>query len=158
MAWYADCVGRKRKANDAPCPRGHTEGRNKQSQCRVCRRERDRKKIARSQYPSWLERAHAGMRRRRQSGEQVASRAQLLALWTAQNGRCGLTGLLIVGNPQLDHRLSVSAGGAHTTENLHWVHPMANGAKNAHSELDFRAWLLAAADALRAKIALESLF
>lgn len=88
-----------------------------------------------------------------------ASRSQLAALWASQRGLCGLTGAPIPDGirPHLDHIVPVAAGGASTVDNLHFVHPMANHAKNAHSLEDFRAWLLAAADALRNKLALEAL-
>lgn len=79
------------------------------------------------------------------------------ALWSAQGGRCALTGLLIEGVPHLDHIVPVAAGGGNGLDNLQWVHPTANMAKNKHSVAEFQDWLLAAADALRAKRLLETL-
>lgn len=59
--------------------------------------------------------------------------------------------------PQIDHVVPKSAGGSNTIENLQWVHPAANRAKLNGTDSEFREWLLAAADALRAKMALEEL-
>lgn len=79
------------------------------------------------------------------------------ALAVAQSGRCGLTGMPYGDRPELDHIVPVSAGGRSTQDNLHWTHPAANRAKGNMTVAEFREWLLAAADALRQKIALEAL-
>lgn len=88
-----------------------------------------------------------------------ATRIELEALWARQRGRCGLTGLLIgpSARPHIDHIVPVARGGSSSVDNLHFVHPMANHAKNSHSVAEFREWLLAAADALRQKMMLEEL-
>ena len=85
--------------------------------------------------------------------------ADMRALWTAQGGRCGLTGAPIPPEvrPHVDHIVPVSKGGGSLVGNLHFVHPMANHAKNSHSVEEFRTWLLEAAEALRKKIELERL-
>lgn len=97
------------------------------------------------------------VRARKSSGQAHANTRQLFALWLSQNGKCGLTGLSIVGTPQLDHIVPVSKGGAHTVDNLQWTEKMANNAKNSHSVEEFRTWLLAAAEALKQKMQLEEL-
>lgn len=101
--------------------------------------------------------ARKGLARRAGPEDAIASAAQLRALLVQQEGRCALTGLP-VDRPQLDHIVPVAAGGGHTIDNLQWVHPMANGAKNSSTDAAFREWLLAAADALRAKLAIAELF
>lgn len=105
----------------------------------------------------WIGRAQVQLRKRRGKGQRCASKRELYVLWVAQGGRCALTGLPIDGVPHIDHVRPASAGGAHTIDNLQWVHPMANMAKNKHSVAEFQEWLLAAADALRAKRLLETL-
>jgi 5-methylcytosine-specific restriction endonuclease McrA len=80
------------------------------------------------------------------------------AILDAQNWRCALTGLpLTVETVHLDHIIPVSKGGTNAVGNLQWVHPTANYAKGNGTVAEFRAWLLAAADALRAKMQLEEL-
>jgi 5-methylcytosine-specific restriction endonuclease McrA len=76
------------------------------------------------------------------AGAPCATRAELRALWGRQAGKCGLTGVPIpVGvKPHLDHIVPRVQGGAHTIENLRWVHPMANRAKGGHSDEEFLAW------------------
>lgn len=105
----------------------------------------------------WIANAHVQLKRRSR-GQRRATRQELLALWVSQSGRCALTGLPINGVPHLDHRVSASLGGGHTIDNLQWVHPMANLAKRDYSVAEFRRWLLAAADALRQKQLVETLF
>ena len=79
-------------------------------------------------------------------------------LLDAQGWRCGLTGLKLAPDTlHLDHKVPKSKGGSDGLENKHWVHPAANYAKGNMSIEEFRTWLLAAADALRNKIKLESL-
>lgn len=88
-----------------------------------------------------------------------ANRAELQALWDRQRGLCGLTGVPIGDErPHLDHIVPVAEGGTSTIDNLHFTHPLANMAKNSHSVEYFRTWLLAAAESLKAKMALEELF
>jgi 5-methylcytosine-specific restriction endonuclease McrA len=64
---------------------------------------------------------------------------------------------ITVAEAHLDHRIPVAAGGPSSIDNLQWVHPMANSAKGSRSDGEFRAWLLAAATSLRAKLELEAL-
>lgn len=72
----------------------------------------------------------------------IATGAELVALWHAQGGRCGLTGVpLSPDTAHLDHKTPRSKGGGHTADNLRWTHPMANLAKGAHSDEEFYAWL-----------------
>jgi hypothetical protein len=86
---------------------------------------------------------------------EIATGAEIVALWT---GRCALTGMKITPEyAHLDHRVPRSQGGMHTKENLQWVHPMANYAKNSNTAEEFRRWLLAAADALRERMAYEEM-
>lgn len=71
-----------------------------------------------------------------------ATCAELVGLWHGQRGRCALTGVRIsTDNAHLDHVVPRSKGGAHTVDNLRWVHPMANAAKGAHSDEAFHRWL-----------------
>lgn len=152
---------------NAPCPHGHTEGRNKRSQCITCRRLKEadpagRRKQNRPAYLTsaglgWIGAAQKSLRKRRRPGEKCASKRELYALWLCQGGRCALTGIVIDGVPHLDHRVPVAQGGAHTIDNLHWTHPAANMAKLDSTVDEFRAWLLAAADSLRAKMQFEAL-
>lgn len=155
----------------APCANGHPYERRGPHGCRDCkhatkRRQRDRMGMSvwrrhsaylESAGVPWIAAAHV-MLKKRASGQKKASRRELLALWQKQGGRCGLTGLPIPGVPHLDHIVPVSEGGASTIDNLHWTHPIANMAKNSYSVDQFRTWLLAAAESLKAKMALEELF
>jgi hypothetical protein len=70
----------------------------------------------------------------------VTSR-ELADLWSAQSGRCALTGdLLIPGtNASLDHIVPRSAGGPDTIANVQWVTFDVNVAKRALSAPDFIA-------------------
>lgn len=79
-----------------------------------------------------------------------ATRIELQAKWKLEGPYCGLTGMAITPGvrPSIDHIVSVADGGSSTIENLHWVHPMANWAKNKYSVEEFEAWLLASAAAL----------
>ena len=97
--------------------------------------------------------AYLGAKMLRRYPPPRATRKQLEDEWVRSGGWCGLTGMVIPPGvrPHLDHIVPVSAGGSSTIDNLHWVHPMANHAKNSHSVGEFREWLLAAADALRAR-------
>ena len=54
----------------------------------------------------------------------------------------GLTGIPLPDGvrPHLDHIIPRSKGGMHTIENLRWVHPMTNHAKNNHSDEEFLEW------------------
>jgi 5-methylcytosine-specific restriction endonuclease McrA len=88
---------------------------------------------------------------------RIATGAEIVSLWHQQGGRCALTGLVLEPHyAHLDHRIARVRGGAHTIDNLQWVHPMANYAKNTSTIEEFRVWLLAAADSLRQKMELES--
>ena len=94
----------------------------------------------------------------RGSREERPTREQLQSLWKSQNGRCALTGVPLDGvTPHLDHSVPRSRGGTDCIANLQWTHPAANHAKGTMTVAEFREWLLAAADALREKIALETL-
>jgi hypothetical protein len=155
-------MGRKKLGKNDPCPKGHVEGRNTHGQCVACRRLRDRG----GKHPvwllaedaKWLSQAHLGLKRRkRNTGLPAASKRELWNKWVAQGKRCALTGMLVEGAPHLDHILPVSAGGTHAINNLQWVHPMANWAKNKYPVEKFEDWLLAAADALRARRQLKEL-
>lgn len=152
-------MGNRKLADDAPCPSGHTAGRDKWSRCRECVRIRER---ARERKPQrYLREAGAGWvlaaqrNLRRMPGERASCR-QLFDLWLAQGRRCALTGLP-VDKPHLDHIVPVAVGGSSRIDNLQWVHPMANSAKRDNSTSEFRAWLLAAADSLKAKMEFEAL-
>lgn len=90
-------------------------------------------------------------------GAQVATVAELRALWEKQGGRCALTGVAIVGTPHLDHILPAAKGGGHLIGNLQWTEARANLAKFTGSVGEFRAWLLSAAESLKTKIALEAI-
>lgn len=87
-------------------------------------------------------RAREKLRDRRPSGAPSASRAQLRALWDAQGGRCGLTGIpLALEEAELDHIIPASKGGSHTIDNLRWVHRVTNRAKWDRTDEEFFAWL-----------------
>lgn len=101
--------------------------------------------------------ARRGLRSAAGPAGRIASTPELRALWLSQQKRCALTGMLVEGAPHLDHILPVSAGGTHEIDNLQWVHPMANWAKNKYPVEKFEDWLLAAADALRARRQLKEL-
>jgi hypothetical protein len=85
--------------------------------------------------------AYDGLRRRAK-GSPHATLSELRELWDRHAGFCGLTGARIPEGvrPHLDHIVSCAAGGAHTIENLRWVHPMANRAKGGHSDAEFLLW------------------
>lgn len=94
---------------------------------------------------------------RRHKGPR-ATVAELRDLWLRQRGCCALTGARIeLIKPMLDHKTPVSKGGVHTIDNLQWVHPMANLAKNNYTDAEFQDWLLVAAAALTAKRQLDAL-
>lgn len=164
-------MGRHKTTPGTPCANGHPYVRRGPHGCRDCRhatkrRQRDLLGLSvwrkRSAYleaagAAWIASAHVALKKR-SPGQARATRRELLTLWRKQDGRCGLTGLPITGAPHLDHKIPVSIGGASTIDNLHWVHPIANMAKNNYSVDEFQTWLLAAADSLRAKRALEELF
>lgn len=64
----------------------------------------------------------------------------LQALWARQDGRCALTGVLLVPGAfrvALDHITPQARGGTHEIENLRWVTNAANKAKNALSDPEF---------------------
>lgn len=153
--------GRKPLPPGTPCPKGHTAGRNAKSQCIKCRRIREKKAKAKR----WLrareecDYGYLGARQLKRYPAPRATRTQLKAKWLLNGPYCGLTGVEIPPGvrPSLDHIVSVADGGPSTIENLHWVHPMANWAKNRHSVDEFEAWLLASADALRRKKRFERL-
>lgn len=152
--------GPKKLPNDAPCPKGHTSGRTPAGHCKQCRREHERRRQKRPQYLeglNWIAAARHSLRKRKAAGQKIASTRELYALWLRQDGRCALTGVVINGVPHLDHRVPVAQGGTHTIDNLHWTHPAANMAKLDSTVDEFRAWLLAAADSLRAKMQFEAL-
>ena len=156
-------MGRKKIEDGAPCKRGHPYERGEYG-CRACRRaakRAQRKKLGRlrraQREQDW---AYLALKALRRHPAPRATRVELQAQWEKQGGRCGLTGALLPEGvrPHLDHIVPVSAGGASTIDNLHFTHPMANHAKNGSTIEEFRTWLLAAADALRNKPALESLY
>lgn len=152
-----------------PCARGHSYERRGPHGCRDCNAARKRgarraqgsaewnaQKRANKRYRAdWIVASHEQLSHRSR-GQPRASIRELRALWERQKGRCALTGLP-VERPHLDHIVPAAAGGAHTIDNLQWVHPTANHAKNGSTVEEFRAWLLAAADALRQKMRLEAL-
>lgn len=164
-------MGRKKTAPGTPCVNGHSYERRGPHGCRECHLDRKRalkEAMGAAWYkkrynPGWRQREHWIVRvhrhlARRSRGQPRAKVGELRALWERQCGRCALTRLPLEGmQPHLDHIVPVAAGGAHTIENLQWVHPMANHAKNGNSVAEFRAWVLAAADTLRDKMKLESL-
>lgn len=61
----------------------------------------------------------------------TVTEAQLLALWRAQDGRCALSGRPLEADAHLDHVVPVAAGGAHTVDNLRWLDPEVNVARQA---------------------------
>ena len=50
-------------------------------------------------------------------------------LWTAQGGKCALTGWELDDTAQIDHIVPIARGGGHDLSNLRWVCPVANRAK-----------------------------
>ena len=140
-------------------------GRNAQSQCLECRRLRKRKDRGELTKARRLARARTELDFGYLARKQIkrypmprANTAELRALWESQGGKCGLTGMSLAGvRPHIEHKVPVSRGGGSAIGNLQFAHPMANHAKGTASVEEFRAWLLAAADALRQKIELEKL-
>jgi CRISPR/Cas system Type II protein with McrA/HNH and RuvC-like nuclease domain len=93
--------------------------------------------------------------RKSSRGVRLPRRQRLFVL---QGGRCALTGLSLAGQKvHVDHILPVSRGGSDEDSNLQLVVRQANMAKGNDTVEEFRAWLLAAADSLRAKLGLEAL-
>ena len=147
----------------APCRNGHPHRRDKSGRCVLCRRASEKRRRKAKRPPAYLAtdgRAWIWYARRRLQKRSAGVRPSihdLVALWDRQGRVCGLTGLPIEGTPHLDHKIPVSIGGRNGIDNLHWVSDIANHAKNSRSVGEFRAWLLAAADSLRKKIAIEEL-
>ncbi len=69
-------------------------------------------------------------------------------IWDSQNGRCALTGhVLIKGETaSLDHIVPISKGGTSSRENLRWVRLDVNGAKRAMSDEELIAMCRAVVD------------
>jgi len=76
---------------------------------------------------------------------------ELHGLLVAQAGLCALTYLPLPERPHLDHIVPRVRGGDSSVGNLQWVSPMANHAKGDMTGPEFQAWVLAAADAIRAR-------
>lgn len=150
-----------------PCAKGHPYSRDIHGRCVECRRarkrspdgERARQKRKRLRALAAQDYGYLGKKQIRRREGPLAGVEDMRALWKAQGGRCGLTGAPIPPGvrPHVDHIVPVSKGGGSLVGNLHFVHPMANHAKNSHSVEEFRAWLLDAAEALKKKIELEKL-
>jgi 5-methylcytosine-specific restriction endonuclease McrA len=66
---------------------------------------------------------------------------ELVALWTAQAGRCALTGASLTpgGMASVDHKVPRSRGGAQSIENVQWVLTVANLAKHTMTPEEFVA-------------------
>lgn len=78
--------------------------------------------------------------RDRHKGQEIATVAQVAALFEQQQRICPLTGrALTLDNAQLDHIVPFSRGGPGTIDNLRWVHEDANQAKSNMSDRDFDA-------------------
>jgi len=165
-------MGIKLYVTGKPCKHGHFAARHVISgQCTEClrlkprrtveqekaRRKRRKARAATEKDFGWLK--HKALRRRKKGGSDCATKDELRALWLRQKGCCKLTGAPIPAGitPHLDHIVPVSKGGTNASDNLQWVHPMANHAKGVHTVEEFEDWLLAAADALRARRQLKEL-
>lgn len=61
----------------------------------------------------------------------------LVKLWDYQAGLCALSGCELGPDAHLDHIVPVAEGGSHTIENLRWVDPAVNVARQAMADEDF---------------------
>lgn len=69
-----------------------------------------------------------------------ANADDLRAIWSAQNGRCALTGAAIrLGRASLDHITPICRGGTSERSNLQWVTLQANHAKRNLTNEEFVA-------------------
>lgn len=154
-----NAAARARRAENAPARALLRAARAEAARVRGAKQREAAKKNRLRRARAEADWAYLATKQLKRHPQPRANRSQLTALWASQGGRCGLTGATIPPGvrPHIDHKVPVSRGGSSLPDNLHFVHPMANHAKNSHSEQEFREWLLAAADALRQKIALEAL-
>lgn len=99
--------------------------------------EKQRKRIARMQVEQPF-RWRAQLLRRR-LGWPITEH-DLIALWDAQDGRCGLTGQpMDVHDAEIDHIVPISRGGGHELANLRWTTRPANQAKGDLLDHEFLA-------------------
>lgn len=63
--------------------------------------------------------------------------AELIGLWDAQDGKCALSGAALGPDAHLDHVEHVSAAGSHTIENLRWLDPWVNVARQNLTDAEF---------------------
>jgi hypothetical protein len=69
----------------------------------------------------------------------VVTASELFWLWYAQRGKCALSGRKLDRRAHLDHVDAKSNGGAHTIDNLRWIDPYINVAKNNLTDAEFIA-------------------
>jgi hypothetical protein len=73
--------------------------------------------------------------------ENNITQSSLVRKIEEQGFRCKLSGVLITtGTASLDHLVPVSKGGAHTNDNVAWVHSEINRMKGQLSLEEFVAW------------------
>ena len=62
--------------------------------------------------------------------DKTITNGSLAVLFEKQKGVCPICGLLFQGRPQLDHKLPLSKGGAHSINNVQFTHAFCNLSKN----------------------------
>lgn len=78
-------------------------------------------------------------RARNWSGKGNVTAWQLMCLWKRQRGRCALSGRKLGRDAHLDHIVPLSCGGKGDIENLRWLDPAINQARQNMTDEAFLA-------------------
>jgi 5-methylcytosine-specific restriction endonuclease McrA len=117
---------------------GHTSNGNLRRQCKKCRAANTRKWYQNNREKVF--RRVSEYNARRSVAGPHPTEGQLLALRSQQDDCCAYCGVELKGGGELDHRVSLLAGGANSIENRSWVCLTCNRDKSSKSVEEFMAW------------------